>query len=143
MKSFYRYILVLALAILFLLEVSSCGRSTSLVPELSQAENCMEARPDSALALLQAVDTLQLTTEEQKAKYVLLLSMALDKNVIDRTDFAILQPAIDYYADHGSGCKKRVYHLYIKCLTLSFCIYIPKLFPYVTIRNCLNGLFYA
>ena len=85
MNSFYRHILVLAVALLFLLDFSSCGRSTSLVPELSQAENCMEARPDSALALLQAVDTLQLTCEEQKAKYALLLSMALDKNVNDRT----------------------------------------------------------
>lgn len=87
MKSLYRHILVLVVAILFLLEFSSCGRFTSLVPELSQAENCMEARPDSALALLQAVDTLQLPSKEQKAKYALLLSMVLDKNVNDRTDF--------------------------------------------------------
>lgn len=87
MKSFCRHILVLAVVILFLLEFSSCGRSTSLVPEISQAENCMEARPDSAHALLQAVDTLQLPNEEQKAKYALLLSMVLDKNVNDRTDF--------------------------------------------------------
>ena len=111
MKSFYRHILVLAVAILFLLDFSSCGRSTSLVPELSQAENCMEERPDSALALLQAVDTLQLTSEEQKAKYALLLSMALDKNVIDRTDFDVLQPAIDYYADHGTATDQlRTYY---------------------------------
>ena len=111
MKSFYRHILVLAVAILFLLDFSSCGRSTSLVPELSQAENCMEERPDSALALLQAVDTLQLTSEEQKAKYALLLSMALDKNVIDLTDFDVLQPAIDYYADHGTATDQlRTYY---------------------------------
>ena len=71
----------------------------------------MEAHPDSALALLQAVDTLQLTTEAQKAKYALLLSMVLDKNVIDRTDFDVLQPAIDYYADHGTATDQlRTYY---------------------------------
>ena len=111
MKSFYRHILVWAVAILSLWEVSSCDNSLSRIPELAKAENCMEAHPDSALAILQAVDTLQLTTEAQKAKYALLLSMALDKNVIDRTDFDVLQPAIDYYADHGTATDQlRTYY---------------------------------
>ena len=111
MKSFYRHILVWAVAILSLWEVSSCDNSLSRIPELAKAEHCMEAHPDSALAILQAVDTLQLTTEAQRAKYALLLSMALDKNVIDRTDFNVLQPAIDYYADHGTATDQlRTYY---------------------------------
>ena len=111
MKSFYRHILVWAVAILSLWEVSSCDNSLSRIPELAKAEHCMEAQPDSALAILQAVDTLQLTTEAQRAKYALLLSMALDKNVIDRTDFNVLQPAIDYYADHGTATDQlRTYY---------------------------------
>ena len=32
--------------------------------------------------------------------------MALDKNYIDKTDFDVLQPAIDYYEDHGSATDK-------------------------------------
>ena len=105
-------ILLFTLPLLLLTRLSfSCQSSFNQIPELLQAENCMEARPDSALALLQAVDTLQLTTDEQKAKYALLLSMALDKNVIDRTDFDVLQPAIDYYADHGTATDQlRTYY---------------------------------
>ena len=97
--------------LLFTWIVFSCQSSINQIPELSQAESCMEERPDSALVLLQAMDTLQLTTEEQKAKYALLLSMALDKNIIDRTDFDVLQPAIDYYADHGTATDQlRTYY---------------------------------
>ena len=32
--------------------------------------------------------------------------MAMDKNYIDRTDFEVLQPAIDYYQDHGTADDK-------------------------------------
>ena len=32
--------------------------------------------------------------------------MALDKNYIDKTDFEVLQPAIDYYENHGSATDK-------------------------------------
>ena len=41
-----------------------------------------------------------------KAKHAVLLSMALDKNYIDKTDFEVLQPAIDYYEDNGSATDK-------------------------------------
>ena len=34
------------------------------------------------------------------------MSMALDKNYIDKTDFEVLQPAIDYYENHGSATDK-------------------------------------
>ena len=37
--------------------------------------------------------------------------MALDKNVIDRTEFGVLQPAVDYYADHGTATDQlRTYY---------------------------------
>ena len=110
-KNSYLIFLFTLPLLLFTWIVFSCQSSINQIPELSQAESCMEERPDSALDLLQAVDTLQLTTEEQKAKYALLLSMALDKNIIDRTDFDVLQPAIDYYADHGTATDQlRTYY---------------------------------
>ena len=110
-KNSYLIFLFTLPLLLFTWIVFSCQSSINQIPELSQAESCMEERPDSALALLQAVDTLQMTTEEQKAKYALLLSMALDKNMIDRTDFDVLQPAIDYYADHGTATDQlRTYY---------------------------------
>ena len=74
-------------------------------------ERIIEERPDSVLNVLQAIDTDKLVGDEERAKHALLLSMALDKNVIDKTDFEVLQPAIDYYEDNGSATDKlRTYY---------------------------------
>lgn len=66
----------------------------------------MERRPDSALVLLQQVDTSCLTSRHTRARYAMLMSMALDKNYIDLKDFRILQPAIDYYENHGTPTEQ-------------------------------------
>ena len=74
-------------------------------------ETIIEERPDSVLGVLQAIDTDELIGNEERAKHALLLSMALDKNYIDRTDFEVLQPAIDYYEDNGTATDKlRTYY---------------------------------
>jgi tetratricopeptide (TPR) repeat protein len=62
----------------------------------------MEQHPDSAMILLSTLDKDQLSGDRQKAKYALLMSIALDKNYIDTTSFDVLQPAIDYYLKKGS-----------------------------------------
>ena len=58
------------------------------------------------LNVLQTIDTDELSGDEERAKHALLLSMALDKNVIDKTDFEVLKPAIDYYEDNGTATDK-------------------------------------
>ena len=64
------------------------------------------------LNVLQAIDTDELSSKEERAKHALLYSMALDKNYIDKTDFDALQPAIDYYEDNGSATEKfQTYYL--------------------------------
>ena len=74
-------------------------------------ERIIEERPDSVLNVLQAIDTDKLVGDEEPAKHALLLSMALDKNYIDKTSFEVLQPAIDYYEDNGSATDKlRTYY---------------------------------
>lgn len=69
---------------------------------LNSAEMLMESHPDSALIILSTIDKGQLSDKSQKAKYALLMSMALDKNYIDTTSFDVLQPAIDYYLKKGT-----------------------------------------
>ncbi|MBO5830855.1 MAG: tetratricopeptide repeat protein [Alistipes sp.] len=69
-------------------------------------ERIIEERPDSVLNVLQTIDTDNLIGDEERAKHAVLLSMALDKNVIDMTDFEVLQPAIDYYEDNGTATDK-------------------------------------
>ena len=89
----------------------SCSHHSAHWETLTQVETFIEAQPDSALAALQRIDEQELLNKEERAKYALLLSMALDKNYVDKTDFEVLQPAIDYYQNHGTATDKlRTYY---------------------------------
>ncbi len=102
-----QYITVIILA----LSLVSCSQHSKHWETLEQVESYIEERPDSALTILQGMDKDELSGMEEKAKYALLLSMAMDKNYIDRTDFDVLQPAIDYYQRHGTATDKlRTYY---------------------------------
>ncbi len=69
---------------------------------MDKAEELMNSRPDSALTVLSSIEKTSLGDDEEKARYALLMSMALDKNYIDTTSFDVLQPAIDYYLEKGT-----------------------------------------
>lgn len=97
-----RYIIIL----IVLLSLTSCTKHSEHWETLAQVESYIEERPDSALVVLQGIDNEELANDEERAKHALLLSMALDKNYIDKTDFEVLQPAIDYYEDNGSATDK-------------------------------------
>ena len=97
-----QYIIV----IIFALCLASCCQHSKHWETLTQVESYIEERPDSALNVLQGLDKDELSGMDEKAKYSLLLSMALDKNFIDKTDLEVLQPAIDYYEDYGSATDK-------------------------------------
>lgn len=64
----------------------SCSHHSVHWEALRQVETSIEAQPDSdsALAALQRIDAQELTGKEERAKYALLLSMALDKNYVTR-----------------------------------------------------------
>ncbi len=66
------YILLITLT----LSLLSCTRPTEYTAALSQVESYIEARPDSALTVLQNITP---SAKADKAKHALLLSMALDK----------------------------------------------------------------
>ena len=100
MKPHYIYILAIISCL------ASCTPHSKHWETLMQVESFIEERPDSALTVLQGMDKEALSGKEEEAKHALLLSMALDKNVIDRTDFEVLQPAIDYYQNHGTATDK-------------------------------------
>lgn len=92
--------------IILVLCLVACNRHSKHWETLMQVETFIVQRPDSALAVLERIDTEELSSKEEKAKHALLLSMAFDKNVIDKTDFEVLQPAVDYYNDKGSATDK-------------------------------------
>ncbi len=98
----------LLLAIFLLIGIVSCNRHSEHWEAISLVESYIETHPDSALAVLQRISAKDLVNKKEKAKHALLLSMALDKNFIDKSDFETLQPAIDYYGNSGTSmCKLR------------------------------------
>lgn len=105
-------ILSVVVLMLFLWLMVSCSDSKEQ-KVLNHVEAVIEAHPDSALTLLRGVDKASLGSDKERARYALLMSMALDKNYIDTTTFDVIQPAIDYYLDRGKGTpddKLRTYY---------------------------------
>ncbi len=97
--------------ILFTALFISCNTHSNNWETISKVETFIEEHPDSAFSVLQRINPDELNNKEEKAKYALLMSIALDKNFIDKTDFNVLQPAIDYYESKGSATDKlRMYY---------------------------------
>ena len=99
------------------LAMSCCNRQDAVQKELDEAERLMDASPDSALVLLESIPASTVRGEKAEARYALLKSMAFDKKHIDTATFEVLQPAIDYYIEHGTPndrlrtyyCQGRIY----------------------------------
>lgn len=102
--------------LLFAMSINCCDRHSETWKSMDLAESLMECCPDSALKLLQEVDTLRLRSEEEKARYALLRSIAFDKNYIDTTTFDVLQPAIDYYLGNGTPNERLRTYYYQGCI---------------------------
>lgn len=90
--------------LLFVLLLSSCfwNSCREVKRTLSCADEVMWTRPDSALAILESVDTLDFRTKSLRARYSLLYTMALDRNYVDTTDIRIIMPAVRYYSRKGT-----------------------------------------
>lgn len=101
----------LAYILSFILCLASCTRHSKEWEKLQDVETYIVTNADSAWVTLQNIRPETLASKEEKAKHALLLSMAMDKNYIDRTDFEVLQPAIDYYSGKGTPDDKlRTYY---------------------------------
>lgn len=92
----------LPLVTVALFSMMSCNNHSIHWTTINRVESFIEEYPDSALMTLQGLNTYELRGEEEKAKYSLLLSMAFDKNYIDKIDFKTLEPAISYYQENGN-----------------------------------------
>ena len=89
----------------------SCSNSLDVSNLLDDIDSYIENHPDSALHTLRNIEKGQLSNNKLKAKYSLLMTMALDKNYIDTTNFNLLQPAIEYYLRKGNATEKlRTYY---------------------------------
>lgn len=94
-----RALVIVLISVIMLL---ACERHIPAWKQMDIAESLMNTKPDSALMVLESISPSDVKGKETSARYALLKSMALDKNCIDTTTFNVLQPAIDYYIEHGS-----------------------------------------
>ena len=94
-------ILSVFLTVFALVALSSCDGGV-MSGRLGEIESYIEKRPADALESLKSIDASALVRRADKARYALLMAMALDKTYVDADDFSVLQPAIDYYEKNGS-----------------------------------------
>ena len=89
------YILFIVLALSF---VMSCGRSVD--KRLVLADTLMWTRPDSSLAILEAINRDSLQGEENLAYHALLLTQAQFRVDYDISSDSLISIAIDHYCDN-------------------------------------------
>lgn len=80
--------------------MSSCDRPDNR--QLAKAEAVMETAPDSALAILDSIDTATLTSAQSRALYALLSTQARIKKYELLTDDSLITTAVTYFENHGS-----------------------------------------
>lgn len=102
-----RYIYYLSALITVVSILAACGPSSRqrVAATLDDVETYINDRPDSALAVLRALDADSLRGPGQRARAALLHQMALDKCYIDITSDSVLAPAF-WYLKHGTADQK-------------------------------------
>ena len=101
-------LLTLVAALLFV----ACRTDNTSIQLLDQAETLMNAAPDTALALLDSIDSQRLGRADN-ARYALLRSQALDKNFIDITNDSLISIAVDYYKHSHNYLYKGMAYFYL------------------------------
>ena len=89
------YILIFLLTLSF---VMSCSRGVD--KRLVLADTLMWTRPDSSLAILNAINRDSLQGDENQAYYALLLTQAQFRCNIPLTSDTLISKAVDYYSDN-------------------------------------------
>ena len=104
--------LVIVLFILLLLEAVS-GCTSPVRRQLERAEAVMESAPDSALAILDSIDTASLTRASDRALYALLLSQGREKNYAYNDSGLLIQEAVTFYSKNGDEYRKMLAQYYL------------------------------
>lgn len=106
----FRALAAVCAAAVVLLSCSKADLETERT--LADVASFIEERPDSALTILDTMDSFSLTTSALTARHSLLLAMARDKNYIDDTTDSIIAPAVSWYRRHGSADEKLLMNYY-------------------------------
>ena len=97
---------VIVVALVLVAVVTGCGGMHRYDARLAAADSLMHDVPDSALALVQAVDPASLTREGDRAYRDLLLTQARYRCYITATSDSDINRALAYYRHHDSEREK-------------------------------------
>ncbi len=100
-----RQVIILFLTVL-VAAVTDCGGAHRYDSRLVQADSLMQANPDSALALVEAVNATSLAGEGDRAYRDLLLTQARYKCYITATSDSDINRALAYYRNHKNDHEK-------------------------------------
>lgn len=101
-----------AFTALLIFSFPGCKPTRETAAALDRAEILMNEEPDSALHVLQEIQTGTLRSREGKARYSLLITQAREKNLIEHTYDSTINVAVDYYSKKGTDLDKaKAYHL--------------------------------
>ena len=89
---------------------SCCNLETK--KKLDSAESLLQPNPDSSLAIMESIAPNVLKTKEEKARYALLMSAALDKNYIDVASDSLIRVAVDYYSVRNDQRRRMMANYY-------------------------------
>lgn len=102
----------LPIILLALVLVTACHSDQRQLARLHRAQTLIDTAPDTALALLDSIDSHSLMRADN-ALYALLMSQALDKNYIDITNDSLINIAVEHYThSHNKYYKMLSYYYY-------------------------------
>lgn len=97
---------------LLLLCLVACSSGTNITPLLSEAEEYMNEKPDSAYLLLKQVESPDLLPKDQNALWCLLYTQAMDKLALPHTSDSLIQVAVDYFENTSLMNRKTQAYYY-------------------------------
>ena len=86
--------------VVFILITMSCSKNLDY--QLDEAERQISIDPYSAYEELANISQEKLRSERCRARYSLLMSLAMDKSYIDVANDSLIQIAVDYYSRRGT-----------------------------------------
>ena len=99
--------------IFVLLLIGSCNRHSAEWSTLLSVEEWIIDDPDSAMDVLDAIDTTSLCGEEERALYGLLMTMAQEKTNIVVADDSLIRLAARYFEDKGDQRREMIANCYL------------------------------
>lgn len=88
----------------------SCDRR--IHEQLDSVEESLSTNPSAAYESISSISPHEIRTKASRARYALLMSLAMDKNYIDTDNDSLIRVAVQYYEKHG-GLKEKMLSMYM------------------------------